>query len=87
VIELLTGGELFDRIVALGSYSEKEASTVMKSLTEAIQHLHKIGVVHRDLKPEVSRPGIALTTPRSPEPHLRVDQGRFRRENHRFWPG
>jgi calcium/calmodulin-dependent protein kinase I len=52
VLELLTGGELFDRIVAKGSYSELEAAIVMKSITQAIQHLHSIGIVHRDLKPE-----------------------------------
>jgi calcium/calmodulin-dependent protein kinase I len=53
VLELLTGGELFDRIVAKGSYSEKEASEVIKSVTSALQYLHDNGIVHRDLKPEV----------------------------------
>ncbi|CEO99397.1 Protein kinase domain-containing protein [Plasmodiophora brassicae] len=52
VLELLVGGELFERIVAKGSYSEREASHLIKSLTEAIKYLHSIGIVHRDLKPE-----------------------------------
>jgi calcium/calmodulin-dependent protein kinase I len=52
VLELLTGGELFDRIVAKGSYSEKEASDLLRSITSAITYLHSINIVHRDLKPE-----------------------------------
>ena len=52
VMELLTGGELFDRIVQKGSYSEKEASECIASVTSAIQYLHNTGIVHRDLKPE-----------------------------------
>lgn len=52
VIELLAGGELFDRIVSKGSFSEKEAANLMKSLADAIQYLHGVGIVHRDLKPE-----------------------------------
>mmetsp|Transcript_19920 Transcript_19920/g.28025 ORF Transcript_19920/g.28025 Transcript_19920/m.28025 type:complete len:333 (-) Transcript_19920:202-1200(-) len=52
VMEKLSGGELFDRIVAKGSYSEKEASVLIQSVAEALQYLHSIGIVHRDLKPE-----------------------------------
>lgn len=52
VLELLTGGELFESIVSRGSYSEREASHLTKGLTLAIKHLHSIGIVHRDLKPE-----------------------------------
>jgi serine/threonine protein kinase len=52
VMELVTGGELFDRIVAKGSYTEKDAAEVMKTLCQALSYMHAKKVVHRDLKPE-----------------------------------
>jgi len=52
VMEILTGGELFDRIVAKGSYSEKEAAGVTETVAKSLKYLHDIGIVHRDLKPE-----------------------------------
>ena len=52
VMELVTGGELFDRIVAKGSYTEKDAAEVMKTLCQALSYMHSKNVVHRDLKPE-----------------------------------
>ena len=52
VMELVTGGELFERLVRQGPYSEKEASRLMRQMAQAIAWLHSQGVVHRDLKPE-----------------------------------
>ncbi|CAG2255016.1 CAMK1 [Mytilus edulis] len=52
VMELVTGGELFDRIVEKGSYTEKDASDLIRQILEAVDYMHDRGVVHRDLKPE-----------------------------------
>lgn len=52
VMELVHGGELFDRVVSRDSYSEAEAKIVAKQLFNALEYLHGIGIVHRDLKPE-----------------------------------
>ena len=52
VLELCTGGELFDRIATLDHYSEKQAAHAFVQMNEAIGHCHEHGIVHRDLKPE-----------------------------------
>ena len=50
--QILSGGELFDRIVARGHYSEADARDLTITMVKAIQYLHSIGIAHRDLKPE-----------------------------------
>ncbi|EPS57584.1 hypothetical protein M569_17233, partial [Genlisea aurea] len=52
VMELCEGGELFDRIIARGHYTERAAAVVMKTIVEVVQTCHQHGVMHRDLKPE-----------------------------------
>jgi calcium/calmodulin-dependent protein kinase-4 len=52
VLELLLGGELFDRMVEKGPYSEREASHHIRKIGLALKFLHRSGIVHRDLKPE-----------------------------------
>jgi len=52
VMQLVTGGELFDRIVEKGSYTEKDAADLIKQVLDAVAYMHREGVVHRDLKPE-----------------------------------
>ncbi|KAL2091423.1 hypothetical protein ACEWY4_013686 [Coilia grayii] len=52
VMQLVSGGELFDRIVAKGFYTEKDASKLIQQILDAVKYLHDMGIVHRDLKPE-----------------------------------
>uniref|UniRef100_A0A8B9RHF3 Calcium/calmodulin dependent protein kinase IG n=1 Tax=Astyanax mexicanus TaxID=7994 RepID=A0A8B9RHF3_ASTMX len=52
VMQLVSGGELFDRILDRGMYSEMDASLVIRQVLEAVSYLHINGIVHRDLKPE-----------------------------------
>ena len=59
VMELCTGGELFDQLASKGRYTEAEAARIMKSLLGAVAHLHSLEIAHRDLKPE----NIMLSTP------------------------
>ncbi|XP_029346738.1 calcium/calmodulin-dependent protein kinase type II delta chain isoform X9 [Acyrthosiphon pisum] len=52
VFDLVTGGELFEDIVAREFYSEADASHCIQQILESVNHCHTNGVVHRDLKPE-----------------------------------
>ncbi|TMW96385.1 hypothetical protein EJD97_007468 [Solanum chilense] len=52
VMELCAGGELFDRIIARGYYSEKDAADIIRQIVNVVYICHFMGVMHRDLKPE-----------------------------------
>lgn len=52
VMELCSGGELFDRIVSRGRYSEKKAAMLARTIVGVVEACHSLGVMHRDLKPE-----------------------------------
>lgn len=52
VTQLATGGELFDRIIQKGRFTEHDASLVIVQMLEALTYLHAKNIVHRDLKPE-----------------------------------
>jgi len=52
VLELISGGELFDRVIELRRFTEKDAAQTMIQAFHAIEHMHDGGLVHRDIKPE-----------------------------------
>uniref|UniRef100_A0A8C2L5N1 calcium/calmodulin-dependent protein kinase n=1 Tax=Cyprinus carpio TaxID=7962 RepID=A0A8C2L5N1_CYPCA len=52
VFDLVTGGELFEDIVAREFYSEADASHCINQILESVSHIHQHDIVHRDLKPE-----------------------------------
>jgi len=51
-MELVTGGELFYKIVETGNYSEKDAALIVSQIVDGVEYLHSQGIAHRDLKPE-----------------------------------
>eukprot|EP00933_Yihiella_yeosuensis_P063488 TRINITY_DN6664_c0_g1_i2.p1 TRINITY_DN6664_c0_g1~~TRINITY_DN6664_c0_g1_i2.p1 ORF type:complete len:739 (+),score=127.97 TRINITY_DN6664_c0_g1_i2:187-2217(+) len=52
VMELCTGGELFDRITEAGHFSETQASVLLKQMMSSVYYMHKNGISHRNLRPE-----------------------------------
>lgn len=74
VMELLKGGELLDRILAVGQMCESEASAVLRTMVSAVAYLHEHGVVHRDLKPSNM---IYASMKQTPETLKLCDLGKF----------
>ncbi|OIW01467.1 hypothetical protein TanjilG_19393 [Lupinus angustifolius] len=52
VMELCAGGELFDRIIQRGHYTERQAADLIRTIVDVVEACHSLGVMHRDLKPE-----------------------------------
>ena len=52
IMELISGGNLFDRIKKMRSFSEDQSMAVMKQLSLALNYMHGLNIMHRDLKPE-----------------------------------
>ncbi|EEH60508.1 uncharacterized protein MICPUCDRAFT_12286, partial [Micromonas pusilla CCMP1545] len=71
VMDLCTGGELFDRIVERGNYTEQDAAAVFRTMIKSCQYWHSLGVVHRDLKPE----NFVLKTKDYDAPIMAIDFG------------
>lgn len=69
VLELLSGGELFDQIAEAGSFTEKQAAQVMREITKGVAYLHKNNVCHGDLKVRGQR---RWRVPRMCEPWSRM---------------
>lgn len=66
----VSGGELFDRIVEKGFYTERDASQLIHQILDAVKYLHDMGIVHRDLK--VSLPWGDRTITVGPLSHLQT---------------
>ena len=52
VMDLVSGGEMFDHLIEYGAYSEADAARLMREVASALAFLHGVGVTHADLKPE-----------------------------------
>ena len=52
VFEVCSGGELFDRIISEGHFSDQRARSIFSQIVKSLNYCHKYGICHRDLKPE-----------------------------------
>lgn len=77
VLELCSGGELFDRIIANKYYNEEDAWMIFRQIISALHYCHSNGVVHRDLKPE----NFIMISPKDPFTLKIIDFGLSRTFN------
>jgi serine/threonine-protein kinase CHEK2 len=68
VLELAEGGELFDRIVALGRFDEKTSKCLFRQMCLGVKYLHDHSITHRDLKPE----NVLLSQPETNETLIKI---------------
>ena len=52
VMELMLGGELFEKILECESFPEKDSRDAIMAIIDAIRYIHQMGIIHRDIKPE-----------------------------------
>lgn len=71
VTQLATGGELFDRIIAKGKFTEKDAVKIVEQILSAVEYIHSKNIVHRDLKPE----NVLYISPSDDSPLVVADFG------------
>ena len=68
VLDLVSGGEMFEHLITLGAYSEADASRLVKEVSGALSFLHGTGIVHGDLKPE----NLMLSTQRKEDSTVKL---------------
>ena len=68
ILELVEGGELFDRIIAHGQFDEKTSKFLFRQMCIGVKYLHDSSITHRDLKPE----NILLTQPETNETLIKI---------------
>lgn len=68
VLDLITGGEMFEHLITLGAYSEADAARLVREAALALCFIHGIGLVHGDLKPE----NLMLSTDRSEDGSIKL---------------
>ena len=68
LLDLVSGGEMFEHLIKMGAYSEQDASRLVKEVADALAFLHGIGIVHGDLKPE----NLLLSTTRTEDSTIKL---------------